>query len=169
MAVRYEGDSGEPDLELVDQVNTFDLNTQGKGYYGKLSTVLQWHKQDPLDSFEINRNNVVYTYQKNRNPFIDHTEYVKRIWSNLTAATLTVKVPEFRVYPNPTKDFLNIELETNKNYKGFIYLLTGGCVLEFQTTGSLRLSTDNLNSGSYILMPIHQDGLIHRSKVIIMR
>jgi endonuclease I len=80
MAVRYEGTDGEVDLELVDEVNTFDLNETGKGYHGKLSTLLEWHKEDPVDSFEINRNNVIYTYQENRNPFIDHPEYVTSIW-----------------------------------------------------------------------------------------
>ena len=70
MAVRYEGEGDEPDLELVDEVNTFDLSETGKGYHGKLSTLLQWHLQDPVDSLEINRNDVVYSYQENRNPFI---------------------------------------------------------------------------------------------------
>ena len=70
-------------MELVDEVNTYDLNTTGKGYHGKLSTLLEWHKQDPVDSFEINRNNVIYTYQLNRNPFIDHPEYVDLIWMGI--------------------------------------------------------------------------------------
>ncbi len=70
MATRYEGDNGEPDLELVDSVNTYDLNEPGKGFMGKLSTLLEWDKLDPVDSFEIHRNNVIYTYQLNRNPFI---------------------------------------------------------------------------------------------------
>jgi hypothetical protein len=82
--VRYEGDNGdEPDLELVDAVNTVDLNTTGKGYHGKLSTLLEWHKADPVDSFEINRNNVIYSFQENRNPFIDHPEYVTSIWDTV--------------------------------------------------------------------------------------
>jgi len=80
MATRYEGDNDEPDLELVDQVNTYDLNETGKGYHGKLSTLLKWNIDDPVDSFEINRNNVIYTYQGNRNPFVDHPEYVDQIW-----------------------------------------------------------------------------------------
>lgn len=80
MATRYEGDDGEPDLELIDAVNTYDLNEPGKGFYGKLSTLLDWHNSDPVDSFEINRNNIIYSYQKNRNPFIDHPEFVEKIW-----------------------------------------------------------------------------------------
>ncbi|WP_255298598.1 endonuclease I family protein [Brevibacillus dissolubilis] len=77
MAVRYEGDvSGEPNLEMKDAVNTGTAP-----YHGKLSTLLQWHLQDPVDSFEMRRNNIIYTkYQGNRNPFIDHPEWVDLIW-----------------------------------------------------------------------------------------
>ncbi|HDP68658.1 MAG TPA: T9SS type A sorting domain-containing protein [Candidatus Marinimicrobia bacterium] len=46
-----------------------------------LDVLLKWHELDPVDSFEQNRNEVIYSYQHNRNPFIDHPEYVALIWS----------------------------------------------------------------------------------------
>ncbi len=76
MAVRYEGDSGELDLELNHYVNN-----GSSPYHGKLSTLLQWHKEDPVDAFERRRNDIIYTkYQKNRNPFIDHPEWAEQIF-----------------------------------------------------------------------------------------
>lgn len=80
MAVRYEGGEGTggPDLELVNRVVT-------RGYkpiHGKLSTLIAWHKQDPVDNSEKNRNDQVFSIQKNRNPFIDHPEFVAQIWDN---------------------------------------------------------------------------------------
>lgn len=76
MAVRYEGDSGEIDLELNNKVNNGTAP-----YHGKLSVLLQWHKQDPVDNFERTRNEIIYTdYQHNRNPFIDHPEWASAIW-----------------------------------------------------------------------------------------
>jgi hypothetical protein len=45
---------------------------------------LRWHLEDPVDSFESNRNNVLYGVQENRNPFIDHPELVERIWGPIT-------------------------------------------------------------------------------------
>ncbi|APH03814.1 endonuclease [Bacillus weihaiensis] len=76
MAVRYEGDSGELDLEVTETVNNGSAPL-----HGKLSTLLEWHVQDPVDDFERNRNNEIYTnYQYNRNPFIDHPEWVDLIW-----------------------------------------------------------------------------------------
>ncbi|MBD8036758.1 endonuclease [Solibacillus sp. A46] len=76
MAVRYEGDSGELDLELNNRVNNGSAP-----YHGKLSVLLQWHKEDPVDQFERTRNEIIYTdYQHNRNPFIDHPEWASAIW-----------------------------------------------------------------------------------------
>ena len=78
MAVRYEGDvSGEADLELV-----FDLTTPKNSYnFGNLELLLEWNRLDPVDDFERNRNNVIYTYQNNRNPFIDYPSLADLIWS----------------------------------------------------------------------------------------
>lgn len=77
MDVRYEGDSGELDLEVNNVVSNGSAP-----YHGKLSTLLQWHKQDPVDDFERHRNEIIYRdYQHNRNPFIDHPEWVEAIWN----------------------------------------------------------------------------------------
>ncbi|MCF7912374.1 MAG: endonuclease [Candidatus Cloacimonetes bacterium] len=75
MATRYEGTDTPYDLEIVDYTNTKD------NLYGKLSTLLEWHKLDPPDEYERRRNQIIYTkYQHNRNPFIDHPEYAYAIW-----------------------------------------------------------------------------------------
>ena len=79
MAVRYEGEDGEPDLELVDSVMAREDTSS---LHGKLSVLLQWHNEDPVDNYERYRNHIVYQYQCNRNPFIDHPEFVERIWGN---------------------------------------------------------------------------------------
>ncbi|WP_312469698.1 endonuclease [Neobacillus sp.] len=75
MAVRYEGDGGEIDLELADKVNTYPTP-----FHGKKSVLLQWSKMDPPDAFEKHRNDVIQSIQGNRNPFIDHPEWVDLIW-----------------------------------------------------------------------------------------
>lgn len=38
-----------------------------------------WHRQDPPDQFEMDRNEAIFKIQGNRNPFIDHPELVDRI------------------------------------------------------------------------------------------
>lgn len=48
---------------------------------GDLPTLMAWHELDPVDAFELHRNEVIYSYQKNRNPFIDHPELVELIYN----------------------------------------------------------------------------------------
>ena len=45
-----------------------------------LNLLLAWHTQDPVSAREIARNNAIYARQNNRNPYIDHPEYVNQIW-----------------------------------------------------------------------------------------
>ena len=78
MATRYEGDAGEPDLELTE---TYLTNTDKSPLHARLSTLLAWHEADPVDAAEQQRNDIIYSYQNNRNPFIDHPEYVCMIYS----------------------------------------------------------------------------------------
>jgi endonuclease I len=42
---------------------------------GLLSTLIAWHQADPPDDAERARNEVIYSFQGNRNPFIDHPEW----------------------------------------------------------------------------------------------
>ena len=83
MDVRYEGDSGEPDLQLTDDTNKLvsgDIN-----YMGKLTTLCEWHFADPVDAHDISRNEVVYSYQQNRNPFVDHPEWASKVFAECAA------------------------------------------------------------------------------------
>ncbi|MFB4426710.1 endonuclease I family protein [Streptomyces sp. QL37] len=76
MAVRYEGDDSFADLEPNDSVSNGSAPN-----IGRLSVLKQWSQEDPPDSFEQNRNEVIFDrFQHNRNPFIDHPEWVEAIW-----------------------------------------------------------------------------------------
>jgi len=76
MDVRYEGDDDEPDLELID-----GTPTNGCDCMGQLQTLKAWNLLDPVDDRERHRNDVIFTeIQGNRNPFVDHPEWVLLIW-----------------------------------------------------------------------------------------
>ncbi len=91
--VRYEGGTHgvtgkwEPDLILTDNEALIAASSTGNNehvaYMGMLSVLLQWHLEDPVDDWERNRNDVVSSYQGNRNPFIDHPEWVDCIFNNI--------------------------------------------------------------------------------------
>lgn len=81
MAVRYQGQNGEPDLEIVDSLPS-DKNTK-QPIHAKLSDLLEWHELDPVSEWERRRNDIIFEkYQHNRNPFIDHPEWVESIWKS---------------------------------------------------------------------------------------
>ena len=81
MAIRYEGGTdaatgqSEPDLELTDDRSKIVQTSASPAYMGLLSTLIVWSQQDPPDAAERARNEVVYSFQGNRNPFIDHPEW----------------------------------------------------------------------------------------------
>jgi endonuclease I len=84
--VRYEGGThgitgvAEPNLILTDDTNLIQASNTGANlttaYMGLKSVLVQWHNEDPVDSKEIARNNAVFAYQGNRNPFIDNPQWV---------------------------------------------------------------------------------------------
>ena len=88
MAVRYDGTDAVGDLELTNATPT----STESALFGKLDTLLDWNELDPVNDFEIRRNNLVYAnYQGNRNPFVDHPEWVRVVFDTnyLALPTLT--------------------------------------------------------------------------------
>jgi endonuclease I len=81
MAIRYEGgqhpstNQNEPDLELTDTRSLIVGTSSSPAYMGLLSDLIQWHQTDPPDAAELARNQVIFNFQGNRNPFIDHPEW----------------------------------------------------------------------------------------------
>lgn len=81
MALKYDGINGytwnfnwlQPKLAALSE-GPQDLNT-----------LISWHKQDPPGKWEVDRNNYIQSIQENRNPLVDHPEYVNYIdFNNLT-------------------------------------------------------------------------------------
>jgi len=90
MDVRYEGDTHsvtgavEPDLQLTDNLGQIVV---GQPYMGLLSVLLTWSQEDPVDDEERARNEVVFRYQGNRNPFVDHPGWIDCIFLNQGCGT----------------------------------------------------------------------------------
>jgi len=88
MAIRYEGDDhpvtgqSEPDLELTNDRVDIQTGTGGTRYMGMLEDLLAWHQADPPSAEELVRNDVIQSYQGNRNPFVDRPE-----WASLALFT----------------------------------------------------------------------------------
>lgn len=77
MAIRYEGGDNLPDLELTDTPALIGSTPSSApvAYMGLLSTLLDWHERDLPDELELQRNEMVFRHQGNRNPFIDRPDW----------------------------------------------------------------------------------------------
>lgn len=83
MDVRYHtASTNQLALSLVSRKTGYADTTNYDGECGDLDTLLQWNEEDPVSPIEIHRNEVVFSYQHNRNPFIDHPEYSDYIFSD---------------------------------------------------------------------------------------
>jgi endonuclease I len=76
-------------MEIVETITPEQENNyQPTGrYMAKFSLLLEWHIADPVDDFERNRNDVIYTHQNNRNPFIDYPDFVEDIWGPIPTSS----------------------------------------------------------------------------------
>ena len=138
MAVRYNA------LSVVNG----DIPDTTVGQLGDLASLLTWNTLDPSDDFEMNRNNYIYTWQFNRNPFIDYPDLANYIWgakvgqvwhSNLsTNDFFNFKV---NLYPNPAKKAITISGLT-ETATIEIYNSVGAKIMESKFTGETKLNVD---------------------------
>ncbi|MBK6265058.1 endonuclease [Marivirga sp. S37H4] len=138
MATRYQSQ--------IDSWSSDMLNgTEDQTYTDwALSMLLEWHNADPVSQKEIDRNNEIYDYQGNRNPFVDHPEWVSCIWENScdgsTSPSLSASTASLQ--------FGTVEFSATPEIKNFT--VTGSNLSEIATLSSndnnFTISTSS-NSG----------------------
>lgn len=70
-----------------------------------VNLLMKWHRQDPVSSKEINRNEAVFKIQNNRNPFIDYPQLAEYLWGDSTNLTFGLAAtPSVPVLATPTND-----------------------------------------------------------------
>jgi hypothetical protein len=152
MAVRYNALSlvnGNPPDTTLHQL-------------GDLATLLVWNQSDTSDDFEMNRNNIIYNWQQNRNPFIDYPDLANYIWGAKVGqpwfSNLSVKedsILKIGMYPNPTQDYIVINgLTSIANVT--IYSISGVKIYEGKYSNNEKLYL-NLTSGMY-MVKVNSDG-----------
>lgn len=77
-----------------------------------MDTLYKWHINDPVDDFEIRRNERIFSYQFNRNPFIDHPEFASQIWSD-SISTLSSSDEYLLNILNTNNNFLILDQDIN--------------------------------------------------------
>jgi len=139
MVTRYEGENSEVDLEMVDYA---DSAPNLEPYHGVQSTLYSWHIADPVDSFEQNRNEVIYGYQGNRNPFIDHPEYANYIWND------EIPPPTNLAASNVAESSLSLSWEDNTNDESGFYLYRDNTKIETLAADATNTTVASLTSGT---------------------
>ena len=149
MATRYLGeDSNWPGSPMVN-------GSQPKSW--ALQLLHSWHQDDPVSAKEIARNNAVYAIQNNRNPYIDHPEFVEIVWFDPSGIDEPYfSASDFSVYPNPTADILYINSTLEVTQQPLIYSLsdaTGRIITTVQADGQKlnSISLTELPHGFYLL------------------
>ncbi|MFN0033232.1 MAG: endonuclease [Flavobacteriales bacterium] len=176
MSMRYDGVNGNN--WTFDWLNNTKLPALSEDAQD-VNLLMAWHITDEPDTYEISRNDFIQSIQQNRNPFVDHPEYVNYIdMNNLDYVAPPAMSEEFNeslmekneqkteastsefdalVYPIPTQGNVNIEL--NQPSDGAIILswydMTGKLVKQENHTGDqlkyLMTDASELTDGLYLL------------------
>lgn len=177
MAVRYEGDAGEPDLELTDQLLS---NTSKDPLQARLSTLMYWNAIDSVSDWERRRNDIIFDqFQQNRNPFIDHPELAEYLWGDKiddywmkapgepsdTTSVIEVNPLQVRVFPNPnTGTFSMVATQAISTVN--IYTMHGVFVKTI-TQPQQTVNCSDLPKGVYLIRVEDMQGNMRLEKIII--
>ncbi|MCK5133281.1 MAG: endonuclease [Candidatus Sabulitectum sp.] len=128
MATRYKGeDNGWPGSAMTDGADLEDW---------AVDMLMDWHQSDPVSTKELDRNEAVYAIQNNRNPFIDHPEYVQYIYDPQSGIEHGVEpaVVFFQTAPNPftSTAVISYNLAFNETVSLHIYDINGRLVHTLQ-------------------------------------
>ncbi len=147
MSVRYFGeDAGWPGSDMV---------TGAEMKQWALNMMLDWHHNDPVSQKEIDRNNAVYNIQNNRNPFIDHPEWVDSVWLPTGKPYLNTIDKQVSVYPSPTSGKLYINAEKIISIELFDIL--GNSLCKFKTDKEIDIS--KFPKGVYVVQVVTGFGI----------
>lgn len=83
-----------------------------------IDLLIEWHKADPVSEKEINRNNAVYQIQGNRNPYIDHPEWVECVWKDICQNQATIIMSDIKYSPAIPDETSSVSVSTIINIYG---------------------------------------------------
>lgn len=136
-----------------------------------LNILLKWHMMDPVSQREIDRNNAIYARQNNRNPYIDHPEYVCQIYPTQCSALASESFlvdNDVVIYPNPTNNH-KITIQTNESIsKLTLVAINGQIINEINNPVFVdnRFDISNLSQGFYLLQMTSDKGNLTK-KIIV--
>ncbi|KHM50314.1 endonuclease I [Pseudoalteromonas distincta] len=80
MATRYENVIGTWQTKTTSSNAVLNGSSNQVFESWVVAMLLDWHNSDPVSQMELDRNQAAFEFQGNRNPYIDHPEFVEMIW-----------------------------------------------------------------------------------------
>lgn len=134
--------------------NMFDGSTGRVFTNPFIDIIVKWHTDDPVSAKEIATNNdIYYNHQNNRNPYIDHPEYVGVIWNSFLENNSFVFGDSISIYPNPTNNG-SISINTNSSIDVIqVISINGQLINDIKNPVKLNETyiIENLPQGFYFL------------------
>ncbi|MGV0828037.1 endonuclease [Empedobacter brevis] len=135
-----------------------------------LKILMTWHLNDPVSDREKDINDLVYRYQGNRNPFVDHPEFAEKIWgSNLGTGDFEYqKRDDVSVY-NKTAKSIVVKLDNNSKsiQKVSVFNFNGQLIDEvLNSTNQKEIEVNFKNPGVYIIKIVGEQMEINKRVVM---
>lgn len=173
MATRYENVIAS--WEKLEANGDVILNGTSQQVFEQwyLNLLFKWHSNDPVSQKETDRNNAVYMIQGNRNPFIDHPEFVQSIWFLSTNISNTLYQALIDVcYTQATQSLLISSSEEliSQVTKVELFNISGKIESSHYTSQSshtLTMAANQLKSGIYIIRITMQNQTSISKKIAI--
>lgn len=152
-AVRYEGKLGSFNTAYTTSANItpatdqcpLDGTEERAIDLPYVAMLKQWSAADPVSQREIDRNNSIYTLQKNRNPFIDHPEWIDMIWSE-TPDNVAPAAPGSLVSTQQNAYFVNLNWAASPDADVLGYrIYMNGSATPVAVTKGTSISIDHLS------------------------
>ena len=150
-------------LRYPSQCEPINIGIGDRTYAPDMPNIfLEWNQEDPVSVFETNRNNVIASYQGNRNPFIDNPYLATLVWNGpdpedswgvLSSSDLSLQT--LSVYPTITNDYLFIQgIDTVHSQVQIFNQL--GQALEFELDGN-KIDVSGFSNGLYVMNIKHSN------------
>ncbi len=157
-----------------DQGNILDGTSTRSLQQWQVDLFLEWHHQDPVSQREIDRNNAAFTYQGNRNPFVDNPAWVDCIWAGVCASVDTGGVDtggvdtnhtairqlalqnSIDLYPNPASAEFKLYIKDNNKLTGISIVAIDGRQVytesrNYSSREPLTVNIQQLTAGMYFI------------------
>lgn len=188
----YKGDFARGQLYMITRYETQAAGWQNNGNANDvlagntypsydnwyIQLLYKWHTNDPVSQKEIDRNNAAYALQNNRNPYVDHPEYVALVFQctglipvtliDFTATKINASEILLRWYATQETNFKKYQLERSTDGRNFIY----AGEVEGRNLSSYSFTDNNLPDATtvfYRIKMIDIDGKFSYSKILAVR